>query len=99
MALNIYAFERVILLAGLVKQTAIMMIKFAMEVEQKTPKAIFQGCLIRFRPLMMTILSALLGALPIAIGSRKSPGLTCLLFPPWKNPVTNHRSNHREGRG
>jgi HAE1 family hydrophobic/amphiphilic exporter-1 len=70
--LNIYAFVGVIMLVGLVKKNAIMMIDFALEAERKEGKspseAIFQGCLIRFRPIMMTTMSALLGTLPIAIG-------------------------------
>ena len=85
MDLNVYAFVGVILLVGLVKKNAIMMIDFALEAERKEGKkpaeAIFQGCLIRFRPIMMTTLSALLGTLPIAIGfgagaeSRRPMGL------------------------
>jgi len=71
MDLNIYAFVGVIMLVGIVKKNAIMMIDFANEAE-KTGKtaaeAIFQGCLIRFRPIMMTSMSALMGTLPIAIG-------------------------------
>jgi HAE1 family hydrophobic/amphiphilic exporter-1 len=83
--LNIYAFVGIILLVGLVKKNAIMMIDFALEAERKEGKnpaeAIYQGCLIRFRPIMMTTLSALLGTLPIAIGfgagaeSRRPMGL------------------------
>jgi hydrophobic/amphiphilic exporter-1 (mainly G- bacteria), HAE1 family len=70
--LNLYAFVGVIMLVGLVKKNAIMMIDFALEAERsegKTPsEAIFQGCLIRFRPILMTTMSALLGTLPIALG-------------------------------
>ena len=70
--LNLYAFVGCILLVGLVKKNAIMMIDFALEAQRKEGKhaaeAIFQGCLIRFRPIMMTTMSALLGTLPIAIG-------------------------------
>ena len=70
--LNLYAFVGVILLVGLVKKNAIMMIDFALEAQRKNGKsaaeAILQGCLIRFRPIMMTTMSALLGTLPIAIG-------------------------------
>jgi len=70
--LNLYAFVGVILLVGLVKKNAIMMIDFALEAQRKdgrsAPEAILQGCLIRFRPIMMTTMSALLGTLPIAIG-------------------------------
>jgi hydrophobic/amphiphilic exporter-1 (mainly G- bacteria), HAE1 family len=70
--LNLYAFVGVIMLVGLVKKNAIMMIDFALEAERtegKTPsEAVFQGCLIRFRPILMTTMSALLGTLPIALG-------------------------------
>ncbi len=70
--LNLYAFVGVILLVGLVKKNAIMMIDFALEAQRINGKsaaeAIQQGCLIRFRPIMMTTMSALLGTLPIAIG-------------------------------
>jgi HAE1 family hydrophobic/amphiphilic exporter-1 len=70
--LNLYSFVGVIMLVGLVKKNAIMMIDFALEAERKEGKsaseAIFEGCLIRFRPILMTTMSALLGTLPIAIG-------------------------------
>ncbi len=70
--LDLYGFVGIIMLIGLVKKNAIMMIDFALEAERKEGKgpadAIFQGCLIRFRPIMMTTMSALLGTLPIAIG-------------------------------
>jgi len=72
MDLNIYAFVGVIMLVGLVKKNAIMMIDFALEAERREGKspseAIFQGCMIRFRPIMMTTMAALLGTLPIALG-------------------------------
>jgi HAE1 family hydrophobic/amphiphilic exporter-1 len=70
--LNIYSFVGLILLIGIVKKNAIMQIDFALEaerVEGRSPyDAIYQGCLIRFRPIMMTTMCALLGALPIALG-------------------------------
>jgi HAE1 family hydrophobic/amphiphilic exporter-1 len=70
--LSIYSFVGLIMLIGIVKKNAIMQIDFALEAERKegkTPKeAIFEGCLIRFRPIMMTTLAALLGGLPIALG-------------------------------
>ncbi|HYP13053.1 MAG TPA: efflux RND transporter permease subunit, partial [Bryobacteraceae bacterium] len=70
--LNIYAIVGVLLLIGIVKKNAIMMIDFALEaqrVEQKPPReAIFQGAVQRFRPIMMTTLAAMLGTLPIALG-------------------------------
>jgi hydrophobe/amphiphile efflux-1 (HAE1) family protein len=68
--LNIYSFVGLILLIGIVKKNAIMQIDFALEAERnegKTPyEAIYQGCLIRFRPIMMTTMCALLGALPVS---------------------------------
>jgi HAE1 family hydrophobic/amphiphilic exporter-1 len=70
--LNLYAFVGIILLVGIVKKNAIMQIDFALEAERKgglTPaEAIYQGCVIRFRPIMMTTMAALVGTLPIAIG-------------------------------
>ena len=72
MDLNIYAFVGLIMLIGIVKKNAIMQIDFALEAERHhgmpPMKAIYQGCLIRFRPIMMTTMAALLGALPIAVG-------------------------------
>ncbi|MDH4189494.1 MAG: multidrug efflux RND transporter permease subunit [Betaproteobacteria bacterium] len=69
---NIIAMIGVILLIGIVKKNAIMMIDFALEAERSrglAPReAIFQACLLRFRPIMMTTLAALLGAVPLAIG-------------------------------
>ena len=70
--LDLYAFVGVILLIGIVKKKAIMMIDFALEAQRKGGKspadAIFQGCVIRFRPIMMTTMAALMGSLPIALG-------------------------------
>jgi len=70
--LNIYSFVGLIMLIGIVKKNAIMQIDFALAAERgegKPPlEAIYQGCLIRFRPIMMTTMAALLGAIPIAIG-------------------------------
>ena len=70
--LDLYGFVGVIMLIGIVKKNAIMMIDFALEAERTEGKssaeAIYQGCLVRFRPIMMTTMSALLGTLPIAIG-------------------------------
>src|SRR5215813_10073104 len=71
MDLNIYAFVGMIMLIGIVEKNAIMQIDFALEAERggNTPdQAIYQGCLIRFRPIMMTTMAALLGAVPIALG-------------------------------
>jgi len=70
--LSLYAFVGIIMLVGIVKKNAIMMIDFAIaaEREQKLPpeKAIYQAALTRFRPIMMTTMAALAGSLPIAIG-------------------------------
>jgi HAE1 family hydrophobic/amphiphilic exporter-1 len=72
MDLNLYGFVGVIMLVGIVKKNAIMMIDFALEAERKEGKgpqeAIHQGCLVRFRPIMMTTMSALMATLPIAVG-------------------------------
>jgi hydrophobic/amphiphilic exporter-1 (mainly G- bacteria), HAE1 family len=70
--LNVYALVGVIMLIGIVKKNAIMMIDFALDAERKegkTPEeAIYQGAVIRFRPIMMTTMSALMATLPIAAG-------------------------------
>ncbi len=70
--LSVIAFIGIILLIGIVKKNAILMIDFAIEVERRegvTPEqAIFQACLLRFRPITMTTMAALLGGLPLAIG-------------------------------
>ncbi len=72
MDLNIYAFVGLIMLVGIVEKNAIMQIDFALDAErnQHLPpmQAIYEGCLIRFRPIMMTTMAALLGAVPIALG-------------------------------
>jgi hydrophobic/amphiphilic exporter-1 (mainly G- bacteria), HAE1 family len=83
--LNLYSFVGVIMLIGIVKKNAIMMIDFALEAERsegKSPEeSIYQGALVRFRPIMMTTMAALMGTLPIAIGfgagaeSRRGLGL------------------------
>lgn len=71
--LSIYGFVGVIMLIGLVKKNGIMMVDFAIEQRRHNPgitaeKAIFDACVVRFRPIMMTTLAALLGTLPIALG-------------------------------
>jgi HAE1 family hydrophobic/amphiphilic exporter-1 len=70
--LSIYAFVGVIMLIGLVKKNGIMMIDFALEAQRtegkSPPEAIVEACLIRFRPIMMTTMAALMGTLPIAFG-------------------------------
>src|SRR5437762_1895334 len=83
--LNLYGFVGIIMLVGIVKKNAIMMIDFAVDAQRegKSPRdAIFQGCLLRFRPIMMTTMAALMATLPIAIGagaggdSRRTLGLS-----------------------
>jgi HAE1 family hydrophobic/amphiphilic exporter-1 len=86
MELNLYGFVGVIMLIGIVKKNAIMMIDFALEVQRnegKSPaEAIYQGCLVRFRPIMMTTMAAMMGTLPIALGlgagaeARRSLGIS-----------------------
>ncbi|HVU26178.1 MAG TPA: efflux RND transporter permease subunit [Verrucomicrobiae bacterium] len=83
--LNIYGFVGLIMLVGIVKKNAIMMIDFAIVAQREHGKkpadAIFEGCILRFRPIMMTTMSALMATLPIALGlgaggaSRQSLGL------------------------
>ncbi|MDP1592581.1 MAG: efflux RND transporter permease subunit, partial [Prosthecobacter sp.] len=83
--LNVYGFVGILMLIGIVKKNAIMMIDFALEAQRhanKTPaEAIHEACLVRFRPIMMTTFAALMGALPIALGigagadARRSLGL------------------------
>jgi multidrug efflux pump len=71
--LNVIALIGIILLIGIVKKNAIMMIDFALEAQRQEGKppheAIFQACLLRFRPIMMTTMAALLGGLPLALGN------------------------------
>jgi HAE1 family hydrophobic/amphiphilic exporter-1 len=71
--LDLFSFVGVIMLVGLVKKNAIMMIDFALDAQRTenvdAATAIVEGCLIRFRPIMMTTMAALLGVLPIAIGT------------------------------
>ncbi len=83
--LNLYGFVGIIMLVGIVKKNAIMMIDFALDAQRagKTAAdAIYEGCRLRFRPIMMTTMAALMGTLPIAVGfgtgsdSRRSLGLS-----------------------
>jgi multidrug efflux pump len=71
--LNVVAIIGIVLLIGIVKKNAIMMIDFALEAERhegKAPQeAIHQACLLRFRPILMTTVAALVGALPLMVGS------------------------------
>jgi hydrophobic/amphiphilic exporter-1 (mainly G- bacteria), HAE1 family len=73
MELSVYAFVGIIMLVGLVKKNAIMMIDFAIEAERNEGKsahdAILEACSVRFRPIMMTTMAALMGTLPIALGA------------------------------
>ncbi len=70
--LNVYSFIGIMLLVGIVKKNGIMMVDFAIEAQRNEGKspldAIYEACLIRFRPIMMTTMAALMGALPIALG-------------------------------
>jgi HAE1 family hydrophobic/amphiphilic exporter-1 len=70
--LNVYGFVGILMLIGIVKKNAIMMIDFALEAQRTEGRApadaIFQACLVRFRPIMMTTMSAIMGTLPIALG-------------------------------
>jgi HAE1 family hydrophobic/amphiphilic exporter-1 len=70
--LSIYAFVGIIMLIGIVKKNAIMMIDFALSAQRNQGKsvqeAIYEGCILRFRPIMMTTMAALMGTLPIALG-------------------------------
>jgi HAE1 family hydrophobic/amphiphilic exporter-1 len=70
--LNAYSFVGLIMLVGIVKKNAIMQIDVALEEQRRHGRsaadAIYEGCFVRFRPIMMTTMAALLGALPIALG-------------------------------
>jgi hydrophobic/amphiphilic exporter-1 (mainly G- bacteria), HAE1 family len=72
MQLDLFGFVGIIMLIGIVKKNAIMVVDFALELERtggRTPAdAVYQGCLIRFRPIMMTTMAAIMGTLPIALG-------------------------------
>jgi multidrug efflux pump subunit AcrB len=70
--LNVYGFVGILMLIGIVKKNAIMMIDFALEAQREKNEsphdAIREACLVRFRPIMMTTFAAIMGALPIALG-------------------------------
>ncbi len=72
MELNVYGFVGLLMLIGIVKKNAIMMIDFALEAQRSDKlspeKAIFEACIVRFRPIMMTTMAAMMGTLPIALG-------------------------------
>jgi multidrug efflux pump len=71
--LNVISIIGIVLLIGIVKKNAIMMIDFALQAERQegksTADAIFEACMLRFRPILMTTMAALLGALPLALGT------------------------------
>ncbi len=75
-SLDLYGFVGVIMLIGIVKKNAIMMVDFAIAREREghttAAEAVYQGCVVRFRPIMMTTMAALMGTLPIAVGSGSS---------------------------
>jgi multidrug efflux pump subunit AcrB len=88
--LDFIAMIGIILLIGIVKKNAIMMIDFALEAERTAGKApveaIFQACLLRFRPIIMTTMAAMFGALPLALGTGTGcRGAICcwLAWPAW----------------
>ncbi|HNB23376.1 MAG TPA: efflux RND transporter permease subunit, partial [Candidatus Melainabacteria bacterium] len=86
--LNIYAFLGLILLIGIVKKNAIMMVDFALDAQRNHGKsadeAIYEACLVRFRPIMMTTMAAIMSSVPLALGwgaggeSRQPLGLAVL---------------------
>ncbi len=82
MDLSIIALIGIILLIGIVKKNAILMIDFAVQTEREEQKppddAIYKACLLRFRPIMMTTMAAMFGALPLALGT----GVGCGTSPP-----------------
>ena len=86
--LNVISIIGIVLLIGIVKKNAIMMIDFALAAEREggmtTEKAIFEACLLRFRPILMTTMAALFGALPLAFGA--APVRNCGV--PWESPLS-----------
>ena len=85
---SVIALIGLILLIGIVKKNGIMMVDFALELQRKEGKpaqeAVYQACLLRFRPIMMTTLAALFGGLPLAMGS----GVGSELRRPWASPLS-----------
>ena len=90
---SVIALIGIILLIGIVKKNAIMMIDFALEAERNEGKppddAIYQACLLRFRPIMMTTMAALLGGVPLAFGTRHRLGAA---------PAARHHDHRRPDR-
>jgi multidrug efflux pump len=94
---SVVALIGIILLIGIVKKNAIMMVDFALEAERRNGKspveAIYQACLLRFRPIMMTTMAALLGALPLALGTglgselRRPLGISSQMLTLYTTPV------------
>ena len=82
--LSIYAFVGIIMLVGLVKKNGIMMIDFALEAQRKEGRsqaeAIYQGCLVRFRPIMMTAFTTICGMVPVTLSGANSIGLSYTSF-------------------
>ena len=77
----------IILLIGIVKKNGIMMVDFALEAERKHGKnatdAIYEACLLRFRPIMMTTMAALLAGIPLAFGTASAPSCAGRWASPW----------------
>ncbi len=88
--LSVVAIIGIVLLIGIVKKNGIMMVDFALEAEREHGKsstdAIYEACLLRFRPIMMTTMAALLGGLPLALGQRHRFGAA---------PAAGHRDGRR----
>ena len=110
MQLDIYGFVGLIMLIGIVKKNAIMMVDFALELERKgnsrPAESAYQGCMIRFRPIMMTSACAIMGTLPIAIGfgadadARRPLGLCVvggLIFAQVRNALSHAGVLHLHG--
>ena len=85
--IGIVAIIGIILLIGIVKKNAIMMIDFALDAERNEGKppheAIYQACLLRFRPILMTTMAALLGALPLMLAGGAAPSCASRWASPW----------------
>ena len=85
--IDVISIIGIILLIGIVKKNAIMMIDFALDAERedgKSPReAIHQACLLRFRPILMTTMAALLGALPLMLG--RAPAPNCAVRWVWRS--------------
>ena len=93
--LDVIAIIGIILLIGIVKKNAIMMVDFAIDAERNhglPPRdAIYQACLLRFRPILMTTMAAILGALPLMLGT----GTGSELRQPWASPLSAASSSAR----